>query len=101
KIDNEEGKELNIKLNWNIGTDIERIDENKFRLIIDDKNSLTLELSSITKGNIQIYCGDENKPAGWRSLYYGEKVPVNQLVYEVESLEKEEIIVTLISLDKL
>lgn len=94
EIDNKEREKINIKLNWNIGTKIERIDENRFRLIIDDNDSLILEVSSTTRGKIQIYCGDENKPAGWRSLYYGEKILVNQLVYEVNSEEGKEKIIT-------
>lgn len=94
KIDNENGDKINIKLNWNIGTEIEKIGESKFKLIIDNNESLILEISSTTKGNVQIYYGDENKPVGWRSLYYGEKVPMNQLVYEVESEEEKEIIIT-------
>lgn len=96
KIDNKKREKININLNWNIGTSIEKIDENKFRLIIDDNESLILEISSTTRGNVQIYYGDENEPAGWRSLYYGEKVPMNQLVYEVESIEENEILKTII-----
>lgn len=96
KIDNKKREKININLNWNIGTSIEKIDENKFRLIIDDNESLILEISSTTRGNVQIYYGDENEPAGWRSLYYGEKVPMNQLVYEVKSMRKKEKLSTII-----
>ena len=96
EIENKERKKINIKLNWNIGTEIEKIEDYKYRLKINNEDSLILEISSITKGNISIYFGDDDKPAGWRSLYYGEKVPVNQLVYEVESVKSLECIVTAI-----
>ena len=96
QIDNEEREIIKIKLNWNIGTEIVRLGESKFRLLVEEKDSLLLEISSNTPGNVQIYFGDEDRPAGWRSLYYGEIMPVNQLVYEVESKEaKEEIRTTI------
>lgn len=94
EIENKERKNININLNWNIGTKIEEIDDNKYRLIINDNDSLILEISSSTKGNASIYFGDDDKPAGWRSLYYGEKVPVNQLVYEVDSINDKETVIT-------
>ena len=55
-----------------------------------------MKIASSTKGNTNIYYGNEDKPAGWRSLYYGERIPVNQLVYEVESIEKKEELCTII-----
>lgn len=96
EVKNKERKNINIKLNWNIGTKIEKVKDNRYRLIIDDNDSLILEISSNTKGNISIYFGDNYKPAGWRSLYYGKKEPVNQLVYEIESEEEKEKISTII-----
>ncbi|MGI6486225.1 MAG: hypothetical protein ACOX15_08005 [Tepidanaerobacteraceae bacterium] len=94
EIENKERNKINIKLNWNIGTEIEKITDNKYRLIINDKESLIMEITSSTKGNISIYYGNVDKPAGWRSLYYGEMTPVNQLVYEVESIREKEILIT-------
>lgn len=94
EIDNEKRDKIRIKLNWNIGTNIERIAESKFRLLINEKDSLILEIESTTPGNIQIYFGDDDQPAGWRSLYYGEMFPVNQLVYNVVSKEEKERIYT-------
>ncbi|MGI6587859.1 MAG: alginate lyase family protein [Peptococcia bacterium] len=98
EIDNKKRKNINIKLNWNIGTEIEKLDNNKYRLIIDNEEDLILEISSTTQGDTYIYFGDEEKPIGWRSLYYGEKIPVNQLVYEVNSREEKEVLVTKIIL---
>ena len=94
EIENIEGNKINIKLNWNIGTEIEKIKDNKYRLIINDKESLIMEITSSTKGNISIYYGNVDKPAGWRSLYYGEILPVYQLVYEVDSINEKEIIIS-------
>jgi len=94
EIENKERKKINIKLNWNIGTEIEKIEDNKYRLIINDNDNLILEISSSTKGNTYVYFGDEDIPAGWRSLYYGEKAPVNQLVYEVDSINDKETVIT-------
>ncbi len=45
-------------------------------------------------GIVNIYSGNEDIPAGWRSLYYGEKIIMNQLVYEVNSIKDKEIIIT-------
>lgn len=92
-IRNTERENIKIRLNWNIGTSIEKLDDNKFRLKADDE-TIILELSSTTKGSFKLYFGDINKPAGWRSLYYGEMLPMNQLVYEVFSREHSEKIVT-------
>lgn len=94
EIENKDGNKINIKLNWNIGTELKRIKDNKFKLIINDKENLILEITSKTKGKSQIYFGNEDKPAGWRSLYYGKKIPMNQLVYEVDSREEKEIVIT-------
>lgn len=98
KINNLEEDKINIKLNWNIGTTLKKIGDSKYGLKINDKESIKFEISSITNGKIELYYGDEEKPAGWKSLYYGEKTPMNQLVYEIESREKEEEIVTKIFL---
>jgi len=98
EIENKEGSKINIKLNWNIGTEIEKITDNKYRLIINDRKSLIMEITSSTKGNISIYYGNVDKPAGWRSLYYGEMTPVNQLVYEVKSVKEKEELRTIIYL---
>lgn len=96
EIENKNKDKINIKLNWNIGTKIEKIGENKFRLPINGNENLILKISSISKGDVYIYCGDKNKPAGWKSLYYGVKEPVNQLIYEVESVKEKEKLCTII-----
>ncbi|NLM44776.1 MAG: hypothetical protein GX201_12340, partial [Clostridiales bacterium] len=98
EIENKEGSKINIKLNWNIGTEIEKITDNKYRLIINNKERIIMEITSSTKGNISIYYGNVDKPAGWRSLYYGEMTPVNQLVYEVKSVKEKEELRTIIYL---
>ncbi len=95
-IDNRERNKINIKLNWNIGTEIEKISDNKCRLIINDKESLIMEITSSTKGSLSIYYGDKDKLAGWKSPYYGEMIPVNQLVYEVDSTKTNEELCTFI-----
>ena len=96
EIANEKKEELLIKLNWNLGTAVEMISENKYRLYINDNESLLLEIVSTSPGNAKIYYGDKNKPAGWKSLYYGEMLPMNQLVYGVESEKGKETICTVI-----
>ena len=101
EIENKKRRLLNIKLNWNVGTEIKKIKENKYKIIINENDNLIIEISSTSKGKAQLYCGDSNKPAGWKSLYYGEKIPMNQLVYEVESKEKEEQIITKFYVEKI
>ncbi len=94
EIENPTGQE--IKLNWNVGTDCEQLKPNKYHLTNNGKKLAALELSSLSSGNVQIYFGDEEMPAGWKSLYYGEKTPVYQLVYEVRSNRNKEVIKTVI-----
>ena len=94
EIENNKKEKINIKLNWNIGTEIKKIDDNRYRLIVDKENELIMEISSSTMGIVNIYSGNEDIPAGWRSLYYGEKIIMNQLVYEVNSIKDKEIIIT-------
>lgn len=98
EVENRSGQDIKIKLNWNIGTEIAKVDNSKYRLLLNNGEMIDLEISSSTPGRIRIYRGDEETPAGWRSLYYGEKFPLNQLVYEVNSDRQEEVLCTVISL---
>ena len=98
EVENRTGEEITIKLNWNVGTDIVEMTGNKYQLQVDSKETVNMGISSLTNGMARVYYGDGDIPAGWRSLYYGQKFPLNQLVYEVTSGRKTEVVRTVISL---
>lgn len=97
-VENRTSQEIKIKLNWNVGTDIVSVEDNKYRLAIGNQETIGLEISSSTLGRTHIHYGDEESPAGWTSLYYGEKLPLNQLVYEVDSHKPKEVLFTILTL---
>ena len=69
---------------------------NKYRLRISDDEWVTLEIISSAQGNLVIHKANKQIPAGWKSLYYGELQPLNQLSYEIQSGKKIETIQTII-----
>lgn len=92
-IKNPSKGKMKVRLTWNIGTHVEKIDANAFKLITKDETFI-LGLDSKTKGKAGLYYGNNEQPIGWRSLYYGEMIPMNQLDFEVESCIDKEAIVT-------
>ena len=96
QVESNSEQEYVIALNWNLGTDYEMVGANKYRLRISDDEWVTLEIISSAQGNSVIHKADKQIPAGWKSLYYGELQPLNQLSYEIQSGKKIETIQTII-----
>jgi hypothetical protein len=98
QVESNSEQEYVIALNWNLGTDYEMVGANKYRLRISDDEWVTLEIISSAQGNSVIHKADKQIPAGWKSLYYGELQPLNQLVYQISNTKKRTTIVSTITL---
>lgn len=96
QVESNSVQEYVITLNWNLGTDYEIVGVNKCRLCLSDDEWVTLEIISSAQGNLVIHKANKQIPAGWKSLYYGELQPLNQLSYEIQSGKKIETIQTII-----
>ncbi|ACB86087.1 alginate lyase family protein [Natranaerobius thermophilus] len=94
KIENRKEDKLRVKLNWNVGTSVDKIRDNEFKLNVNQEEALTMQINSLTRGDFNLYYANEEIPKGWRSLYYGERIPCYQLVYEIKSTKPIEIIET-------
>jgi len=79
----EKNELINIKQNWLLGDfDIES-KNNEVEIKTEQGNYVIRNFNNDTK--LKIFKGNIDKPAGWRSLYYGKREAVPQIYYEIKT----------------
>lgn len=74
-------KTHNLKQNWLLGDFNTEVEQNKVNIKTNNGNYIINNFNKDVQ--LKIFKGDENLPAGWRSLYYGKKQAVSQIYYEI------------------
>lgn len=76
-------EQITVNQSWLFGIQNVKLKSNSLQMNLENKE---LEMMMLDKNAIELslYHGEEDNVRGWRSLYYGEKDPVHQLVRELK-----------------